>query len=324
MGYWGQFDRFDPLGGDLPYVAPNKLKDVVQRARRLLPGRTNSQLSIAAEVIDWFIDEYFEAEKSSLVDKILANGGWELGYLEEAARTEAGVRELLDNWPSSAGDNAPDYPNSQNTSDFRALVACIDNYIVTDDSEFPEAQPWEYFAVLALWKVADCIRSLNPTESTKVLNDIADGVSALADQLVGSSSSVPYIYKCVMDELCEALECVCWAEHLQESATLKLKLSRLQMELSESNRLTEARATQIAENRVSVSARKAAIKRHAENRAMKADVWEWCEKNFNDYSSMEKAAEAVIHTDKLVPVTVRTARQWISEWVKDQRSARTL
>lgn len=53
---------------------------------------------------------------------------------------------------------------------------------------------------------------------------------------------------------------------------------------------------------------------HAENRAMKATVLDWCDKNMPKHKSMDAAAEAV--AGKLVPVKFRTARDWIGEWKK--------
>lgn len=71
---------------------------------------------------------------------------------------------------------------------------------------------------------------------------------------------------------------------------------------------------------LSENARKAAIRRHAENHAMKALVVDWYKDNCQRFASMDKAAEAV--AGKLVPVTFRTARGWIAE-AKKLRSAST-
>jgi hypothetical protein len=60
--------------------------------------------------------------------------------------------------------------------------------------------------------------------------------------------------------------------------------------------------------------------RHAENRKLKLDVFEWCETNMRHFKSMDKAAEA-IH-GKLVPVGFRTAREWIGDWNKSQSAGR--
>ena len=60
-------------------------------------------------------------------------------------------------------------------------------------------------------------------------------------------------------------------------------------------------------------------KRHAENRAMKAEVFEWLDSNFAK-QSMDAAASEI--AGKVVPVAWRTARDWVADW-KKVRSAGT-
>lgn len=64
----------------------------------------------------------------------------------------------------------------------------------------------------------------------------------------------------------------------------------------------------------------AADARHVENRQMKADVFQWCERNLQDYRSMDAAAEAI--AGNVVPVTFRTVRGWIGEWKKQQSAGK--
>lgn len=64
---------------------------------------------------------------------------------------------------------------------------------------------------------------------------------------------------------------------------------------------------------VSFNARKAARSRHAENRDMKNQIFEWYKENGNKFPSMNAAAETAI---KIVPVKFRTARNWIGEFRK--------
>ncbi|MDT0137746.1 hypothetical protein [Acidovorax sp. PRC11] len=61
-------------------------------------------------------------------------------------------------------------------------------------------------------------------------------------------------------------------------------------------------------------ARNAASARHAENRAMKQQVFEWCDANVGNFSSLDAGASAVAGV--LVPVAWRTARDWMTEWKK--------
>lgn len=63
-----------------------------------------------------------------------------------------------------------------------------------------------------------------------------------------------------------------------------------------------------------------ALKRHAENHAMKDEVFCWLDENMRNFRSMDKAAEAI--AGKVVPIAVRTARRWVGEW-KNVRSTGT-
>ena len=66
--------------------------------------------------------------------------------------------------------------------------------------------------------------------------------------------------------------------------------------------------------------RNGALARHAENNAMKADVFRWLDSNMTKFKSMDAAAGAI--AGKIAPVVFRTARTWITEW-KTIRSAGT-
>lgn len=63
-----------------------------------------------------------------------------------------------------------------------------------------------------------------------------------------------------------------------------------------------------------------AATRHAEHRAMKADVFAWLDSNMRRFKSMDAAAEAI--AGKICPITFRTARSWVGQW-KKLRSAST-
>lgn len=59
--------------------------------------------------------------------------------------------------------------------------------------------------------------------------------------------------------------------------------------------------------------------RQKENRAMRKEVFDWCDMNMHKYDSMNKAALA-LYEAKLVPVEQKTLRTWITQW-KRERSA---
>ena len=84
-----------------------------------------------------------------------------LGYLPYEERDEIGVAELLDNWPSEADNRCPYISSSDNTSKLNALKECIGNYSLDDDKDFSNGQEFEYFAVLALMQVGECLMALS-------------------------------------------------------------------------------------------------------------------------------------------------------------------
>lgn len=54
--------------------------------------------------------------------------------------------------------------------------------------------------------------------------------------------------------------------------------------------------------------------RHNENRAMRAEVFEWLDANMARFKSMDAAAEAI--AGNVTPVKFRTARDWVGKWKK--------
>lgn len=69
-----------------------------------------------------------------------------------------------------------------------------------------------------------------------------------------------------------------------------------------------------------VQQQKAASKRHAENRAMKKEVFTWLDENMHRFPSFDKVATEI--SQKVAPIGFRAARDWVGDWNK-LRSART-
>lgn len=73
------------------------------------------------------------------------------------------------------------------------------------------------------------------------------------------------------------------------------------------------------ENRLKKARSKGATARHAETRAIKADVFAWLNSLTSEFKSIEAAARAIT---KQQPITQGTARKYFKEW-KNLRSAST-
>ena len=59
MGYWRQFEYFDPLKGQFPNWPFPQGQSIVYRARSILHGRTSEQILEIARDADGIIEQYF-------------------------------------------------------------------------------------------------------------------------------------------------------------------------------------------------------------------------------------------------------------------------
>ena len=75
------------------------------------------------------------------------------------------------------------------------------------------------------------------------------------------------------------------------------------------------------ENEQTAFYKRAALKRHAENHAIKADALKYYVENISIFKSKDSAAEQI--AGKIVPAKFRTVRDWITEYHKKQRPAGT-
>ena len=72
--------------------------------------------------------------------------------------------------------------------------------------------------------------------------------------------------------------------------------------------------TTIAKEALTSLSQKALTVRHAENRAMKNQVFDWCDANMSDFKSMDDAAQHVAGT--IVPLKFRAVRAHMTKWKK--------
>lgn len=66
-------------------------------------------------------------------------------------------------------------------------------------------------------------------------------------------------------------------------------------------------------------AKAAAARRHIENHAMRRQVFDWLDANMVNHRSMDSAASAI--AGRVVPVTWRTARAWVTDWKRDRSAS---
>lgn len=212
MEFDHQFDEFDPLTGDVPNQPFSRLPLIALRARILLNNRTHDEIMCAAQNLDWLIEEHSRQKKEAADTQ------------EEGDHHNILVRET--------------YPPPQNYSKLDVMRECIHWYALEDDREFQNGQAFEYFAVLALWLVADTIKFL--TQKHEEANYLL-----LAGNLA-----------------LEAMDTVCYAEYLGDAVAQDKEVKVLRIQLHDSDQLTETIAEIKATQRISLAAFKAAKKRH--------------------------------------------------------------
>ncbi|KIF81278.1 hypothetical protein TSA66_11305 [Noviherbaspirillum autotrophicum] len=243
--------------------------------------RTSDEIIHAADDIDWMVNEYYEQCKSKHIQRILEIGGWELGYLPEEYWNEAGVRELIENWPAEADDPPPFIPGPENTSDVVALTEIIGQYDLSGDPEFPQASEHEYFAVLAL---------------------------ELVGWFVHHAQQPPDLNRAGWCAI-EAMDALCYAERLQQVAGLLDELSSERNKLSVLKGDIESASNEKAKEKISLQAAKAARKRHEETDSMRQEVIDYWEQHINPKLSAEKAALGMAGA---FPLSHRTVRDYIA------------
>jgi hypothetical protein len=300
MGYWRQFDDFDPKKGLAPHSPFRDLQGVVNRAQKILSHRTADEIYAAAQLIDWIIEDFFENDINRFIQAQIQDHGWARPYLLDAM--ERGENILIfaaEELSEFAGQHdSLDFYCDIHTSQVEALKKCIDMYDIVDE-DFRDATQGECFAVLALWLIADCIRWLErPTGA---------GVSP---ELYTTSAN----YSLAANASMEAMDAVSHAELLQQLHKSEARIQDIKLKFEQEIADTEEKNERKLAQRRSEQARMAAAKRHEENSSIKQDAITHYELHKHQYKSNEDAARHI--AEIIVPVKHRTVVKWISDHLK--------
>lgn len=207
MGFWKQFEIFDPLKGESPRWPHFEGFSVIWRARSILRGRTADQIHRLAHDASFSIDSYFENEKEATVAQLIADRDEE--FIEFELHRDGGVTGRLR--PEKEDDL--DIPTSDNTSEIDALRESIGGWTDLSEDEVPGAQEFEYFAAMALWQVGDAIEEID------YKYDYKNSVHVKRTEEERKNINT----KRVGEYLLRAMESVCYAEHLQDVDRLTKK-----------------------------------------------------------------------------------------------------
>jgi hypothetical protein len=185
--------------------------------------------------------------------------------------------------------------------DIAALAEARKISLVNEDGQAIEADPSNWVTADWHWKILTYTEFITnvPIES------LGDDSQCLADPM--AAASLLHINDAVMAQFFESMDSM-----VSSLFHAELLVSRAEAILGK-GRNTPALIADAVKSAISAMNRRAAAARHSENREMKQQVWDWCRENRRLFGSREKAAE---EARRLVPVAVRTVRDWITEWDK--------
>lgn len=318
MGFWRQFDFFDPLEGKPPYKPFSEMAGIVSRARWLLRGRTRDQITRLASDADFSVEQYFEMARDDEIARLEREGDTHfcdvVGCDEDAKYVFD--RDKLDEL---------DIPTPDNTTEIEALKESIGGWVDLSKDEVPDAKEHEYFAAMALWFIAESIERL------EYRYDLA------THQFVKRENRKldEFDYSRIGEYVIKAMEAVCHGERLQDFERVKdrfeERIDRLQKALESQQTKTEmteqairdevaAKLQQEDAQRKSEHAKKLSRLRHRDrDHARQAVLIAW-EQNPAAFPSAEKAGNHFADwlQSQGKSFEPRTVTGWIRSHAKDK------
>lgn len=319
--YFGQLTRFDPLSGNIPDGPIPGLSSIAYRARQLLKSRSSDEIHTVAKAIDFAIYCFFDELKQNEIQRLrrdlegvishprrFKREPADFDYKYEKAQEEF---EKYFEWDGGTVANGQwlfkesmesdlDIRTPENTSELEALKECKDWWHEIGDEGFPKSKPYELFAVLSLWMMADALEW--PRSTYEMVMTYSDG---RCEQKTYSHEANTYSWRLVMatESALKAMEAICYAEQLQE------------IEKSEASRFEKELAKQESERKErSMRGQELNIARHQKrNEAQARAIQEW-EKEPNRFPSAEKAG--LYLADWLGPQGFQYEPRTVTTWVR--------
>jgi hypothetical protein len=310
------FETFNPFVDCPPRLPFKRLVDVAGRAMRAVKGLSLDELRTCAQriadVVEEQKSEYVDVETELYVERLVAQGGWELSYApRDMPITTSNVHHLLHDWPEDANES-PDLPSQGDWSDLYALQDAIDHDHPTFwDDPGPLKSAATAFAVLALMNVEKALLTVGYTKGNRWLKVDATTVESLA---AGADIAM------------DALEALCASEHRQSLE------SERRIILKGNDALIRAEEQRWKSERAASTVKRLLDGRHEASRRRRELAMAWYDANRNaldengapQYKSDDSIAEDMSGTaliGEFVPEKFRTVRDWITAHVKAKRRA---
>lgn len=291
MGYSQQFKKFDPISGDVP-CHPFSLDAIAQRARAFLHDRTNEQIILIAKKIDSELDAYFADLRGSAIFQLqenLQDSDEYNPFFEWDGGSSANGRWFF----KESMEDELDIPTAENTSEVTALKSISQGRDMevfvhgeyTRPARYVEGEDYEFFAVLALWMLADTLEWLSEDaideEADRLVSDLHE-----ATLLNGYKSPTPSINLSLAGDCAlKAMDAVCFAEHLRQAEWFVSYATNVN-----DTKLTEAIRIHSSENYAALG-KVGATKRHQPMANLK--IWAMAQYRLGEWQSANQAAHAL-------------------------------
>lgn len=326
MALLTQFQAFDPVSGYVPKHPFSRLPEVASRSRSILSAKTAKQIDLALKRINSEFESFFSDLKFQAVDELTVKFQNDPETYQEFFEWDGGTlgngRWLYRN----DMDEELDIPTAQNSSEVEALKTIIENRDscfflpvgepVPEPDHWPEGRTHELFAVLALGLLANCLQWASRGHG---------------------SANLSIAGECAL----EAMDAVCFAEHLREVEWLEQfhKKQLLEASISQATQLgdmTEKVRMSLIEEQIAHERAKQATRseqmnaaRHQSTNETKELVCKDWEKAFRDFASAEKAGNhyatwlekksiGYLSKGKQVFYQPRAVTGWIRQYAKEK------
>ena len=140
MQFIKPFRQFHPINGELDGPFPLIVFDIVERARKLIKGRTTDEINYAVNTINYLIHKA-DVDRAGLS-----------GILKQDSNDNE-IKEIKFNQFIDEFSKLQD--NERLFSPARSLLEQINNSDISDQDSFPKAKFEEYFAILALAAIGE-------------------------------------------------------------------------------------------------------------------------------------------------------------------------
>lgn len=317
---YSQFNDFKPLKDEVPYFPITEARNIAGRARSLLRinKRTEDDVQAIATDASQIMEAYFDHEKEEKLEEIQREKRWDLLNGDDDGNFLSFKSEAFDEFDIRTSDNTP-------TID--ALIEGIDYCFDPASVEVKDVEPYEYFAVLTLWFIADYLQGLETKFEFKQLKRVKR-----TDKKYTTEEVLQFGQK-----IFEAFEAVAHAEQLRAIKRVEEKYeSKIQKILDDKSKISKSASEKMSEevrreieeesknDRREHAKKMAALSKKSRNKSMDAVLAKWdAELPLQALSAAKSGAKLStwLGTQNLEFFEPRTVAEWVSAHKKKIKAA---